>query len=68
MEALKDFVYRQGAAINVTNGLAAGVETVRNYWDQITAAWKRKYEATRIDIVETVTNVRTSTLHKELKY
>jgi hypothetical protein len=57
VESLKGFVYLQAASIDGTNELDACVETVRNYWNRFTAGWKRKHEAIREDIVETVTNV-----------
>ena len=56
---LESFVYIRATAIKGTKKKAAGVETVRHYWNAFTAAWKRKYPAISEEIKESIHEVRT---------
>ncbi|OAP53882.1 hypothetical protein AYL99_11904 [Fonsecaea erecta] len=54
LEDLKDFVYIRAKVIKGTQNKTASVETVRNYWNNFTGAWKRSYPAIRDDLKESI--------------
>ena len=58
VEVLKDSIRIQAIAIKGTKNLEARVETVRNYWNTFTGAWKRIHDPIHPDIISTVTQVK----------
>lgn len=57
LESLKHFVLPQGESIIGIGDRVAGVETLQQYWNLFTGAWKRRHPAIPSDILESVKNV-----------
>src|SRR4051812_1704742 len=70
LQSLKDFVRHVAYGIKGMEGIDGnddtddegddappGVETVRNYWNNFTGAWKRIHPPIREDLIESVTQV-----------
>ncbi|KAH8730286.1 hypothetical protein GQ44DRAFT_723721 [Phaeosphaeriaceae sp. PMI808] len=57
LEPLKHFVLLFAKSIDGTHRRNACVETVRNYWNTITGAWRRKYKTISSDLIESITNI-----------
>ncbi|KID85245.1 hypothetical protein MAJ_11226, partial [Metarhizium majus ARSEF 297] len=66
IEVLKDFIRIQAISIKGTKNLKACIETVRNYWNTFTGAWKRIHDPIPPDTIDTVTQFIYGPLKDEL--